>query len=364
MSTTAKAEATFTPVLSADDDRNYALVRPAARRIMGQLDKTLTVLHHARAAAVTDIYGFDTDEEDDSEAEGDERARNSMMDVDERPGRKRPRGRSRAGSRPRRFRFRSRSRSSSSDSSTGSNVSTKISRIGLQNWRDVLGAAALAGFSPEVIARATQRCSNLFNEEMVMHTLPEQAVTSDKPAIQTVRYQPKLSGSPSIVSDDDDYEYNEQLLAHRRTISRQSTAALTTGPANAPAPAAKRAGTPAAPSRRSRSATPGGGGPHLCPFIDCGRAAEGFSRKANLQRHIRLVHHNAAQPVQTTDHEEDSEDELVGGVHTDGFLQPIKIRKGWRGDDTAQRQRKFRTKPRVGSRDTDDEDNDHDRDSR
>ncbi|KAK4178106.1 hypothetical protein QBC36DRAFT_210196 [Triangularia setosa] len=365
MSTTTKAEQTFTPVMSADDERNYALVRPAARRIMERLDKTLMVLHHARAAAVKDTYGGDTDEDEDSEDEENEESRNNMMDADGRPvlrrrrGRSRTRSRSRAGSRLRKLRFRSKSRSSSSNSS-GSNVSTKISRIGLQNWRDVLGAAALAGFSPEVIARATQRCSNLFNEEMVMHTLPEQAVTSGKPAIQTVRYQPKLSGHQSPLSDEGDYEYNEQLLAHRRTINRQSTAAITADPANAPAPAAKRASTPAAPSRRNRSATPGasstGGGRHLCPFIDCPRAVEGFSRNANLQRHIRLVHQQEPPVVQITDDEEDSEDGLAGGVHIDGFLQPIKIRKGWRGDDAAKRQRKFRTKPRFGGPDIEDDD--------
>ncbi|KAK0659718.1 hypothetical protein QBC41DRAFT_286947 [Cercophora samala] len=366
MSMTAKAEQTFTPIMSADDERNYALVRPAARRIMGQLDKTLTVMHHARAAAVHDMYGDDTDDED-SEEEEDGESRNDKMDIDGKPllnkqrGRSRGKRRSRAGSRPRNFRFRSNSRSSSSDSS-GSNVSTKISRIGLQNWRDVLGAAALAGFSPEVIARATQRCSNIFNEEMVMHTLPEQAVTSGKTAIQTVRYQPKSTQTQSPLSEDDDYETNEQLLAHRLMITRQSTVALTAEPVGTPAPTARRADTPAARSRTSRSATPGGGagGSHLCPFNDCRRAVEGFSRNANLLRHIKLVHKVENPAVQITDEEEDSEDQLVGGVHTDGFLQPIKIRKGWRGDDSGKRQRKCRAKPRSGGRDVEEGEDDGD----
>ncbi|KAK4203998.1 hypothetical protein QBC40DRAFT_8334 [Triangularia verruculosa] len=363
LSTTMHSEATFTPVMSADDERNYALIRPSAKRIMSQLDKTLMVLHHARAAAARDIYGFDTDEDDDSEEEVENaEIRDSKMDVDERPvrrkarGRSRTRSRSRGGSRPARFRLRSRSRSNSSGSS-GSRVSTKVSRIGLQNWRDVLGAAALAGFSPEVIARATQRCSNLFNEEMVMHTLPERAVTSEKPTVQTTRYRPNPFRVPSPLSDDDDCEYNEQLAAHRRSIRRQSTAASTQKSVNAPAPAAKRASTPAAPSR-GRSATPGasstgGGGPHLCPFIDCNRAVEGFSRSANLQRHIRLIHMTEPTAVQCTDAEQDTEDELTGAIHTDGFLQPIKIRKGWRGDNASKRERKVRRKNPSGSRDTD-----------
>ncbi|VBB71481.1 Putative protein of unknown function [Podospora comata] len=361
MSSIAKAEQTFTPVMSADDERNYALVRPAARRIMEQLDKTLTVMHYARAAAVSGMYGGDSDEDEDSEEDEDGESRKNLMDVDGKPvlskprGRSRGRSRSRAGSSPRKLRFRSSSRSSSSDSS-GSNVSTKISRIGLLNWRDVLGAAALAGFSPEVIARATQRCSNIFNEEMVMHTLPEQAVTSGKPAIQTVRYRPNLTEPQSALSEENDSEDNKQLLAHHLMINRQSTVALTAEPADSPAPT-KRASTPAARSRTSKSATPGGGagGAHLCPFNDCPRAVEGFNRNTNLQRHIKLVHKvEASAAVRTTEEEEDSEDQLVGGVHTDGFLQPIKMRKGWRGDDAGKRQKRG-AKPRSGGRDTGDE---------
>jgi hypothetical protein len=31
--------------------------------------------------------------------------------------------------------------------------------------------------------------------------------------------------------------------------------------------------------------------------------------------------------------EVDSEDEMHGAVHIDGYLKPIKVRRGWRGGD-------------------------------
>ena len=38
---------------------------------------------------------------------------------------------------------------------------------------------------------------------------------------------------------------------------------------------------------------------------------------------------------------------MVGGVHNDGFLKPIKARAGWRGADQVKRKRRWRAKPEV-----------------
>jgi hypothetical protein len=47
-------------------------------------------------------------------------------------------------------------------------------------------------------------------------------------------------------------------------------------------------------------------------------------------RHMKLVHNVDENEMET---DVDSEDEMAGAVHVDGFLEPIKIRRGWRGDD-------------------------------
>jgi hypothetical protein len=52
-------------------------------------------------------------------------------------------------------------------------VPERFQKLKLRDWSEVLGTAGLVGFSPEVIAKATQRCANLFGEGMIMTTLVE-----------------------------------------------------------------------------------------------------------------------------------------------------------------------------------------------
>lgn len=391
------ASPTFTPVPSTDDDRSYALLRPAARRIMSTLDDTLMVLHNSRVAGLANMSESSASDEDEADPDVAPKKRELSQSppaelslVPKKRGGGRPRkvhvpreeeteqemlvrvaregkrripsfppiktesgeesersgGKSinksrspeipssRTSSRP--------SRASSRHSSASSDryKEMRLGKWGLRNWRDVLGAAALAGFSPAVIARATQRCSTLFKEEMMIHTLPEQP---GKDRIRTVRYVP---GAPlPLSSDEDDDEENE--LFQLRTISRQSSAklAVTGAPSSEPG-----RGASASSSRRSRSATPGV--LQFCTYPDCPRAVEGFTKRANLARHLEVVH--GKRIADLAENEEDSMDEMDGGVHVDGFLQPIKIRKGWRGYDTQRRPpRSRRKKGRAGSEELD-----------
>lgn len=427
---------TFTPVVSADDERSYALLRPATRRIMSKLDDTLMILHNQRMAGLGNMSESSASDEDETDAEG----------LTERPSRARPK--SRGGGRPRKVHVplegeteqemlvrlarqnrkklptfssgaesggetgRGRSRSSSlgrgrrsvsvaskatsrassrsaksrsSSTSTEANREKQIARWGLRNWRNVLGAAALAGFSPTVIARATQRCSTLFGEGMTIHTLHEQSATSGKAGVETMRYVPGVS-LPSSSGEDDS---SQEELAQLRTISRQSSlrpVSLSSPDPESEAPVSRqsRSDTPEAlvcpypdceratmplakrsnlkrhlrdvhgnqlptDARRSRSGTPAIA--HFCPYSHCPRAIEGFTKRTNLSRHLREVHGKRAAAF--TDDEEDSADEMDGGVHVDGFLQPIKMRKGWRREDIQQRPFRSRKKARAGSEELD-----------
>ena len=106
---------------------------------------------------------------------------------------------------------------------------------------------------------------------------------------------------------------------------------------------------PSTPGRRSRSGTPGAA--HFCHYPNCPRAVEGFAKRTNLMRHLQAVHGKRA--AQVTDDDGDSTDEMDGGVHVDRFLKPIKIRKGWRGDDTQRRMGKVSKKARAASEELD-----------
>jgi hypothetical protein len=57
-----------------------------------------------------------------------------------------------------------------------------------RDWTDVITAAALAGFSPEIIARTTQRCAHVFGQGIAVHTLSE--VPASKEYRSTTRYEP------------------------------------------------------------------------------------------------------------------------------------------------------------------------------
>ena len=58
--------------------------------------------------------------------------------------------------------------------------------------------------------------------------------------------------------------------------------------------------------------------------------------------------------------EVDSEDEMYGAVHADGFLKPIIPSKGWRGEDVETRKRKkgWAKKRREETVDTDGDESD------
>lgn len=53
--------------------------------------------------------------------------------------------------------------------------------------------------------------------------------------------------------------------------------------------------------------------------------------------------------------EDDSDDEVLGGVHVDGFLKTIHPGRGWRGEDVLARKRKRFYGKRSGSVDDGDD---------
>ncbi|OAA55314.1 RNA polymerase I specific transcription initiation factor [Niveomyces insectorum RCEF 264] len=58
---TTASDRAMRPVVSADDDRSAALLRPTVRHLLTQLDLTLTVLHHVRVATAAGASDDDDD---------------------------------------------------------------------------------------------------------------------------------------------------------------------------------------------------------------------------------------------------------------------------------------------------------------
>ncbi|KAL5611762.1 hypothetical protein BROUX41_000663 [Berkeleyomyces rouxiae] len=244
-----------------------------------------------------------------------------------------------------------------------------LGRWNLRNWQDILFAASHAGFPHAVLARTAQRCVDLFDESITLTSMPETAPqglasahteTHIVPRPDATRYQPV---DPVIAAlntgNDADTEGNPRVLEVQRLRAQFA-----------------------------HGSRPGSASLRLmyCSVATCQRATRGFDRYSNLQRHVVKVHNMTPPPPPsasrsrsrsrsrsketpsrrmrragtpgvslpgsgvedvTTDTEnedaygmnmeEDSEDEMDGVVHVDGFLKPFRLKRGWRGGDIQER---------------------------
>jgi len=226
---------------------------------------------------------------------------------------------------------------------------SRKAKVRPRDWREILGAAALAGFPAPVLDRAARRCADLFGQSFVLHTLPEGPSTDH----QTKRYDPGIitAGIPpplldddnsegDLVDIDDDYHSRQRLRSH---TPGASSALIFDGDRGRSSSIAARSRSRSKSRSRSASA---GGNVYFCIVSNCPRAVDAFSRRTNLMRHLKLVHNFDGEEVPV---EVDSEDEMHGAVHVDGFLKPIKMRGSWRNtgsNDATTEKRRLRRRGR------------------
>ncbi|KAI0467201.1 RNA polymerase I-specific transcription initiation factor-domain-containing protein [Xylaria cf. heliscus] len=217
----------------------------------------------------------------------------------------------------------------------------KLSRVRLRDWRDVLGAAALAGFPAPALDRAARRCADLFGASFVLHTLqegPPGQTRSDK----HVRYEPGMK-IPSLLDSE---ASNDERPSQRQCT--HTPGATSMEPSEGEGQSRRPAKSKQAQSRYKSGADE----KFLCMVSNCPRAVEPFDRRQNLVRHLRLIH-NYHYPSDELRAEAASGDEMHGTVHVDGFLKPIKMRPGWGGDDdgdAAKEKRKPKRRVKKKSR--------------
>lgn len=383
------------PTVSADDDLSHELLRPVTRHLLTKLDKTLTVLHNARVAGIYHASESDEGQEETTKAapntprrevwRGEDspsskkptsrrtelythQGEKTERDMRLRLARKYPRrisrssgeegettaaenvtSRTRRGPKRTRVRTRSMSRASHGQPDADVHRGKRLDDWALRDWSDVLGAAALAGFSPGVIAKATQRCADLFGQGMVFNTLVEEPARGAARKSRTTRYVP---GEPALpASDEEDEEEGYRSEAEQiRAVSRASSVIM-----DASSDEHDSADTQQRSRDRSRSRSRSRRGYSVapsvvrffCPYPTCSGAISGFARRYNLKKHLISVH--GKTPESLSEDEEDM-DEVHGAVHVDGFLKPIRARKGWRAGDTRPSiGRRQRRKTRAGT---------------
>ncbi|KAI0545516.1 RNA polymerase I-specific transcription initiation factor-domain-containing protein [Xylaria curta] len=216
-----------------------------------------------------------------------------------------------------------------SDNTPANETSEKLLRLPrmyqarLRDWRDVLGAAALAGFPVSALDRAARRCADLFGQDFVLHTLQE-APSGQTKLDKHVRYGPGMA-IPSLLEDAEESTDEEPSMAPPESEKRGHSRAKKS-----------RSKSKSQPQSELESADDD---KFFCMVSNCPRAVDPFDRRWNLARHLKFIHQfsNDELPVEV-----DSEDEMHGAVHVNGFLKPIKVRSGWLGHDVAKEKRKPR----------------------
>lgn len=307
----SKKNRVLKPVIMADDDRAREILKPTVRHILSRLDGVLMGLHHARQAYLptgdeTTASETQTDMEETSLAprKGTSKPRRKLTRNSKR------KGKTALGAEP----------AVALDTDSGSNFTPSIQtsptspqpgpekkqrkslsprsaslsrqkrrkRLGLRDWSDVLGVASMVGYDAAVIERATERCTRLFGEGIRFRTLHE-----GKGADSETEY---VSGGKTI-SRDRSQEPVPEPSAHKRF---------------------KNLAQPAADDR------------YYCPWTYCKRSQVGFARLWNFKKHLKEIHDERRPQTEVTEVTE----ELLGGVHVDGFMKPIQARVGWRGKDS------------------------------
>ncbi|KAI1077666.1 RNA polymerase I-specific transcription initiation factor-domain-containing protein [Whalleya microplaca] len=327
------------PRLAGENDRDFAI------RVARLRKEPIPVFSSPSPSPEPSNHGSNADAEDSSaDDEGD-------ITITATPRRGRPKRRSRR---------RASTASEASVASTAS-VASSVARkraegrsrygkhpTGLRTWQDVLGAAALAGFPAAALDRAARRCADLFGKGMVLRTLVEGVSQPSASSTQgaheadtTTAYVPGMSLPPILLQEDEEEVVGEDLPEPRWASEAP------------PSEGEQRQRSRSRARSRSRSASAPGS--RFCTFADCPRARDGFARRQNLVRHMKLVHGvvlpnsqgggdgvsaGGAGMGEGIGVEVDSEDEMCGAVHVDGFLRPIKARPGWRAADVAEEPRK------------------------
>ncbi|KAF2255051.1 hypothetical protein BU26DRAFT_150228 [Trematosphaeria pertusa] len=174
---------------------------------------------------------------------------------------------------------RNKSQDSSNEEYSSATSNRQHEQVGLMDWSEVLGIAAMTGWNEKAVARTAQRCAALFGESMAFRPFDESLAT--KSVSEPVYYTPSTIPVP------------ENLVI----------------------------GASLGPKRPYFEA-----GTLRCPHKDCWGHEQDFEYQYRVIEHVKRVHQ---YDPHTND--SDNEERMTGGVHFDGFLQPITAKRGWIG---------------------------------
>lgn len=316
------------PVFCADDEVARVMLMPSTRHILSKLDDLLAGLHKARLAYAVrrnNSRSRSHSEISGAETTGDERyIRSGSRAASKKRGRKRKRSPSSSLTVDHGPQSRSQSRSRPAVRQFG----MESSAYGLRDWSDVLGMAALTGWSIETVARAGERCAKLFNQNMAFRTFHQ--TTGAQDGTQESPWFEEEMAYHSATSECDDHPTPQDGQTNHNPSpnpdSQQEAEYIRTSPRCTrckiqqircrPPDISSDIDTTHRVACRSCSAnanlnTPCSGititiavQPRLnptskmCPYLDCQRnnPSKPFAKNYHLQRHLKDVHGHLYSP--------------------------------------------------------------------
>ena len=271
------------PVPIADDEKARQMFLPSARHILSKLDDLLLGLHKARYAYASKPQGRASGQYSQSQT----------------PEASQSRGRSR--SRPI-SRKRGRSPSAENDASSisdTSNTSGKRSRrvkgLGLRDWSDVMGMASLMGWDAAVVERASERCAELFGENMVFRTFIEGDGTAGNESCFTEQLAAEVRGDPVLKDGELAFETDDEPEYYNSRVTKPCTACqiskLPCQPMDGQTGNARTCKECKDSGRECTGITTRFvGSERTCPHKSCPRHTIPFRKQYHLQRHLDSMH--------------------------------------------------------------------------
>ena len=312
------------PMVQTDEDILHHQLRPLSRAVIAQLDRLLMGLHSSFRHRTNDLDSSDDSATDTDEETSRSRSRSNKKKQPQHRGLKRSReddSEQVPGDRTANLRSSPYGEEFEGDDVFDLTQSAGISsqtrgklrdRLLLRDWSEVMGLAAMMGLPSGAVQRASRRCAQLFNQDMIFQKFNEGRIK---------QIGQRADGALTFGYFEGESDSNSRE-SKRRTISRSNSKASArsqsrsrprvemTPPVVAvkPAPPPVRASsvvsnTNAAQSQSGKQKQPGfGKGAHrkmdlLCPYPHCKRSTNGISRTWNLNHHIKRAHGGIHPPV-------------------------------------------------------------------
>lgn len=296
------------PTFTADDDHARRLLLPSARHTIAKLEDLLTGLHKARKAyASKPVRRRSRSSATRSETEAmDLETADSETDHNEsRRGRKRKRSSPHDDS----------AASGDTSATSRSRSTTRRTRqLGLRDWSDVMGMAALTGWSTNSVARASERCARLFGQNMLFRTFqsPHVASGQSQPATFTESLAYVSSHEEHSDHPPDSHRGSEEPSTHLIRASapcirchshkikcdavQNQTPSDTLVPCSACSTNHKLSLSCSGIRTKLASFPSTHLGKRTCPFPSCSRYTVPFHKRSHLERHLKNVHDEKQPP--------------------------------------------------------------------